>query len=64
MGTDQISLLIGQMLNARNLQDVSHENELVRRHKDGKMFLLKKMQIKINPDNATDNSLKYKASII
>ena len=22
------------------------------------------MQIKINPDNATDNSLKYKASII
>ena len=64
MGTDQISLLIGQMLNARNLQDVSHKNKLVRRHKDGKIFLLKKMQIKINPDNATDNSLKYKASII
>ena len=24
----------------------------------------KKLQIKINPDNTTDNSLKYKASII
>ena len=27
-------------------------------------FLLKKLQIKINSDNATDNILKYKVSLI
>ena len=29
-----------------------------------KYVFLKKMQIKTYPDNATDNSLKYKVSII
>ena len=28
-----------------------------------KICLLKKLQIKTNPDKATDNMLKYKASI-
>ena len=33
-------------------------------HEDGKnMSPQKKLQIKIKPDNATDNILKYKASI-
>ena len=49
------------MWDVRSLR--SHESKLASRHEDGKNVSSKILQIKTNPDDATGNILKYKASV-
>ena len=44
--------------------DVSCKSKPEGKYEDGKIYLLRKLQINTNPDNTTDSILKYEASII